>query len=122
MPKYRLRPEVCAFLVAGFVLVCLNAHFWRLLYHSVAPSGAFEWLFLGSVLLVILVLFNLLFGACAVPYVFTPATTILLLISAAASYFMDEYGTVIDAGLLRHIVWTSVREGGALLTFESAAV
>jgi lipid A ethanolaminephosphotransferase len=98
MPKYRLRPEVCAFLVAGFVLVCLNAHFWRLLYHSVAPSGAFEWLFLGSVLLVILVLFNLLFGAFAVPYVFKPATTILLLISAAASYFMDEYGTVIDAG------------------------
>ena len=109
MPKYRLRPEVCAFLVAGFVLFSLDAHFWRLLYHSVAPSGVVEWLFLGSVLLVSLVLFNLLFGAFAVPYLFKPATTILLLISAAASYFMDEYGTVIDAGLVRNIVETNAR-------------
>ena len=121
MPKYRLRPEVCAFLVAGFVLVCLNAHFWRLLYHSVAPSGVVEWLFLGSVLLVSLVLFNLLFGAFAVPYLFKPATTILLLISAAASYFMDEYGTVIDAGLVRNIVETNVTEVRDLLTFKLAA-
>ena len=121
MPKYRLRPEVCAFLVAGFVLVCLNAHFWRLLYHSVAPSGVVEWLFLGSVLLVSLVLFNLLFGAFAVPYLFKPATTILLLISAAASYFMDEYGTVIDAGLVRNIVETNATEVRDLLTFKLAA-
>ena len=121
MPKYRLRPEVCAFLVAGFVLVCLNAHFWRLLYHSVAPSGVVEWLFLGSVLLVSLVLFNLLFGAFAVPYLFKPATTILLLVSAAASYFMDEYGTVIDAGLVRNIVETNATEVRDLLTFKLAA-
>ena len=121
MPKYRLRPEVCAFLVAGFVLVCLNAHFWRLLYHSVAPSGVVEWLFLGSVLLVSLVLFNLLFGAFAVPYLFKPATTILLLVSATASYFMDEYGTVIDAGLVRNIVETNVTEVRDLLTFKLAA-
>jgi lipid A ethanolaminephosphotransferase len=121
MPKYRLRPEVCAFLVAGFVLVCLNAHFWRLLYHSVAPSGVVEWLFLGSVLVVSLVLFNLLFGAFAVPYLFKPATTILLLVSAAASYFMDEYGTVIDAGLVRNIVETNATEVRDLLTFKLAA-
>jgi lipid A ethanolaminephosphotransferase len=121
MPKYRLRPEVCAFLVAGFVLACLNAHFWRLLYHSVAPSGAFEWLFLGSVLVVLLVLFNLLFGAFAMPYVFKPAATILLLVSAVASYFMDEYGTVIDAGLVRNIVETNATEVRDLLTFKLAA-
>jgi lipid A ethanolaminephosphotransferase len=121
MPTYRLRPEVCAFLVAGFVLVCLNMHFWRQLFHAVAPSGAFEWLFLGSVLLVMLVLFNLLFGAFAVPYVFKPATTILLLVSATASYFMDEYGTVIDAGLVRNIVETNASEVRDLLTFKLAA-
>jgi lipid A ethanolaminephosphotransferase len=121
MPTYRLRPEVCAFLVAGFVLVCLNMHFWRMLFHAVAPSGAFEWLFLGSVLLVMLLLFNLLFGAFAVPYVFKPATTILLLVSAAASYFMDEYGTVIDAGLVRNIVETNASEVRDLLTFKLAA-
>ena len=66
-------------------------------------------------------LFNLLFGAFAVPYVFKPATTILLLISAAASYFMDEYGTVIDAGLVRNIVETNATEVRDLLTFKLAA-
>jgi len=87
----------------------------------VAPSGVVEWLFLGSVLVVSLVLFNLLFGAFAVPYLFKPATTILLLVSAAASYFMDEYGTVIDAGLVRNIVETNATEVRDLLTFKLAA-
>ena len=107
--------------MAGFVVACLNGYFWRHLYHSVAPSGAFEWLFLGSVLLVLLVLFNLLFGAFAVPYVFKPAATILLLVSAAAAYFVDEYGTVIDAGLVRNIVETNTSEVRDLLTFKLAA-
>jgi lipid A ethanolaminephosphotransferase len=121
MPKLRLRPEVCAFLVAGFVLVCLNAHFWRLLYQTVAPSGAFEWLFLASVVLVALIVFNLLFGAFAIPYVFKPVATLLLLVSAAAAYFMDEYGTVIDAGLVRNIVETNAAEVRDLLTLKLGA-
>jgi lipid A ethanolaminephosphotransferase len=120
MPKLRLRPEVCAFLVAGFVLVCLNAHFWRQLYQTVAPSGAFEWLFLASVLVVSLVIFNLLFGAFAIPYVFKPAITLLLLVAATASYFMDEYGTAIDAGLLRNIIETNAAEVRDLLTVKLA--
>jgi lipid A ethanolaminephosphotransferase len=121
MPKHRLRPEVCALLVAGFVLVCLNAHFWRQLYQTVAPSGASEWLFLASVLVVTLVSFNLLFGAFAIPYVFKPVTTLLLLVCATASYFMDEYGTVIDAGLVRNIIETNAAEVRDLLTFKLAA-
>jgi lipid A ethanolaminephosphotransferase len=121
MPKRRLRPEICVLLVAGFVLVCLNTHFWRLLYQAVAPHGAFEWLFLGSVLLVMLALFNLMFGAFAVPYVFKPVITILLLVSAAASYFMEEYGTVIDVGLVRNIVETNASEVRDLLTLKLAA-
>jgi lipid A ethanolaminephosphotransferase len=120
MPKLRLRPEVCVFLVAGFVLVCLNAHFWRQLYQTVAPSGAFEWLFLASVLVVSLVIFNLLFGAFAIPYVFKPAITLLLLVAATASYFMDEYGTAIDAGLLRNIIETNAAEVRDLLTVKLA--
>jgi lipid A ethanolaminephosphotransferase len=104
--------------VAGFVLVCLNAHFWRLLYQTVAPNGAFEWLFLASVVLVALVIFNLLFGALAVPYVFKPVATLLLLVSATAAYFMDEYGTVIDAGLVRNIVATNAAEVRDLLTLK----
>jgi lipid A ethanolaminephosphotransferase len=121
MPKPRLRPEICVLLVAGFVLVCLNTHFWRLLYQAVAPQGAFEWLFLASVLVVILAFFNLLFGAFAVPYVFKPFMTILLFVSAAASYFMEEYGTVIDAGLVRNIVETNASEVRDLLTLKLAA-
>ena len=118
MPKHRLRPELCALLVAVFVLGCLNVHFWRLLYQTVAPNAPFEWLFLASVLVVLLALLNLLFGALAVPYVFKPMMTIVLLASAAAAYLMDEHGTVIDAGLVRNIVATNAAEIRDLLTFK----
>ena len=121
MQKHRLRPELCAFLLAAFVVGCLNLQFWRLLYQFVAPSAPHDWLFLASVAVVVLGLTNLLFGAFAVPYVFKPVMTILLLMAAAAAYFMDEYGTVIDPGLVRNIVETNTAEVRDLLTVKLLA-
>jgi lipid A ethanolaminephosphotransferase len=121
MPIARLRPELCALLLALFVLACQNAHFWRQLYQAVAPNAPFEWLFLASVLVVALMLFNLLFGIVAVPYVFKPVMTIFLLLAAVSAYAMDEYGTVIDAGLVRNLIETNATEVRDLLTLKLAA-
>jgi lipid A ethanolaminephosphotransferase len=109
---------VAVLLVAAFVLVCLNAPFWRMLYAAVAPNTILEWLFLGSVFAVGMALLNLLFGAFAIPYLFKPVTSVFLLIAAAASYFIGEYGVAIDAGLIRNIIETNPAEVRDLVTIK----
>jgi lipid A ethanolaminephosphotransferase len=110
MGRYRLRPEIAVLLVAGFTLIGLNLHFWRLLFEAVRPTTAFEWLFLLSAAVTVLALLNLVFGAFAVPYIFKPAAAVLLLVSAAAAYFMGQYGTGVDAGMLRNVLETNSAE------------
>lgn len=46
-----------------------------------------------------------------------PALTVLLTVTAVASYFMTNYGIVIDPSMLTNVVQTDVREAGALLNF-----
>ncbi len=121
MRRYRIRPEIAVLLVAAFALICLNLHFWRLLFDAVHPDTVFEWLFLLSVAVTALALLNLLFGAFALPYVFKPVATLFLLASATAAYFMDEYGTAVDAGMLRNVLETNAAEVRDLISPTLAA-
>jgi lipid A ethanolaminephosphotransferase len=89
-----------------------------MLYAAVAPNTILEWLFLGSVFAVGMALLNLLFGAFAIPYLFKPVTSVFLLIAAAASYFIGEYGVAIDAGLIRNIIETNPAEVRDLVTIK----
>jgi lipid A ethanolaminephosphotransferase len=56
----------------------------------------------------------------AAPYVFKPAIIVLLLITASASYFTSEYGTVVDGGMLKNVLQTNTNEVADLLTIKLA--
>ena len=118
---WSLRPEAAVLVVAAYFLVFFNTAFWHMLYVGVAPNRLSEWLFLGGIAAAALVLLNLLFGALALPYLFKPATTLLLLSTAAAAYFINEYGIAIDAGLLQNITQTDPAEVRDLLSIKLAA-
>jgi lipid A ethanolaminephosphotransferase len=115
-PLRRVRPEVAALAIAAYVLFVLNLAFWTQLHAVVAPSGAYGWLFLSAVAVVGLGLLNLLFGLFALPYLFKPATTVLLLLAAAVAYFANEYGTVIDVHMVRNVFETNRAEAADLVT------
>jgi lipid A ethanolaminephosphotransferase len=116
MLKRTVRPEVAVFCVAAYVLVVFNVAFWRKLFDAVAPDHLYEWLFLAAVFIEGLCILNLLFGLFAIRYVFKPVAAVLLLVTAAAGYFVNGYGVVIDAHMVRNIFQTDRAEAADLLT------
>jgi lipid A ethanolaminephosphotransferase len=119
--RWSLRPEVAVLIVATYFLLFFNTTFWTMLYGGLAPNRLFEWLFLVGIAVCALAIFNLIFGAFALPYLFKPAMTVFLLTAAPAAYFINEYRVAIDGGLLQNIAQTDPGEVRDLLSVKLAA-
>lgn len=104
-------------LAAIYIVVADNQLFW----HNLAVRlniNSFQHLQLTLTCGAILVcLFNLVFLLFSFRYTLKPFLAIVLLISAAVSYFADAYGVVIDKTMIYNILETNVGEAGELLTF-----
>ena len=115
------RPEILIFLVAAFVALVLNHAFWRRFLAVVAPHNAEQWLFFAAALVTMVLIAYLLLLAVSVKPVLKIIVAILLPVTAAASYFMNEYGVVIDANMVRNVFETDTREAGDLITVSMVA-
>ena len=121
LPRLRARYEAAAFLLAAYFTAFLNDAFWKRLLLAVRPDHAYEWAFLAAVALLLWLLLSLMIGAFAVDYIFKPFAFTLLTASAAASYFMREFGTVINSGMIINVLQTDKREAGDLTTWRFAS-
>lgn len=105
-----------ALLVALFVLALLNVPFWRALLKAVEPSGAYEWGFIGAVFVAVAAAFNLALTLLGPPRVLKAIMIPLLIVTAAASYYMSEYGIVIDRHMIANIFETNTAEATDLIS------
>ena len=112
------RPETTTLAVSGFILAIHNIPFWTLYLRTVAPQTASEWLYVAATATALFLILNLALTALAVRPVFRVLMAVLLPITAAASYFMHEYGVVIDVNMVRNIVETNSAEAGDLFTIK----
>jgi lipid A ethanolaminephosphotransferase len=111
-----IRPEMAVVCVAAYFLAALNAAFWRQFIGALAPQDAHEWVFVAAIAITFFGLLSLFFSVFAIPYLFKPVMTLFLLLTAAAVYFINEYGVVIDAEMIRNITHTDTGEAYDLLT------
>ncbi|MGB8398593.1 phosphoethanolamine transferase [Bradyrhizobium sp.] len=109
-------PEAVCFALAVLFVAILNLPFWRMMHRVVEPRTAFEWLFIGATFLSILLLTYLLLLLIAVRPLLRPVVGVLLPLTAAASYFMLEYGVVIDVNMVRNLFETNTAEAGDLVS------
>lgn len=108
--------EVVALCASAYFICALNIPFWQQLYAAVTPRSLYEFAFIGAVGLLVFALLTWVFVCLAVPYVFRPVLSILLLATSAAVYFTTEYGTVFDADMVRNILETDRAEAADLVT------
>lgn len=114
--KRSFKAEIITFAVALFILAALNVAFWKRLYGAVDPSDFFEWCFLVSVFLAAAAALNLALILISSQRVFKLIVIPLLILSAAASYYMAEYGVLIDRNMVRNILETNSAEAADLIT------
>ena len=121
MGKRRYSPETVTVALAAFTAVVLNYPFWRKFFSTVAPQGAFEWLFAAATLIVLFLAVHLALTLIAFRPTFRVVNALLLPVSAAASFFMLEYGVIIDANMVQNIFETNPAEAGDLMSAKLVA-
>ena len=113
---FLVKPAIAAFALAAYFVLFLNGAFWKRLFEAVAPAGnptsTYDWLFLAAIGVGLFLLCAMFFGLFTLPYVFKPAVITLLFASAAAAYFMREYGIVIDSSMVTNTLQTDRAEAG----------
>lgn len=97
-------------LVALYFATVLNLSFWRYITHNIQIDSPMMLMFAFSLGIFIFVPLYALFNLLICPYVGMFITTILLLGSAAANYYMFVDGVYIDSDLVRNVMETDPRE------------
>ncbi len=94
-----------------------NLPLWQRLW-ALADSGGQHVLMLGSLGLLVLALTAATLSLLALPRLFRPLASLLVLVSAVSSHFMWQYGVVIDTTMLANVSQTDAREVGDLLSWS----
>ncbi|MCE0460426.1 phosphoethanolamine transferase [Pseudomonas uvaldensis] len=117
LPIKAVRPEWVTLIASAFLLVAFNIVLWEHLLTITAADGrgvlvclAFGAMILGA--------FNLVLTFVAFRPLLKPLLVSLFLISAGVTYFMAQYGVLMDAGMFRNFAETNATEVRDLLSFK----
>ncbi len=114
--RWPLTLEWVTLAVAAYFVAVLNLPFWRALFRAIDTSRATDWLFAGASGVALLALFNLLLTILGTRHTFKPLVMLLLPVTAGISYFMWEYGVVIDVNMIQNAFETDTKEAGDLIS------
>jgi lipid A ethanolaminephosphotransferase len=110
-----VRPETATLLASVFLLAVFNVPLWRHLAAITGGEGAGAKLALAFAIM-LLGGFNIVLTLLAFPKIFKPVLTVLFVTSASVAYFMNQYGVLMDVGMLRNLLETNVTEVEGLLS------
>ncbi len=107
--KVSVSSEQLVLAVAAFQLCFVNASFWQ---HLASVIGGFsaEPLTYLSIFVLMLALMSVLYGLITPSRVTKPVLYLFLILAATTSYFMDNYGAVIDRHALQSAFESDARE------------
>ena len=113
-----LRAEWLAVILALLLVVLFNASFWQRLYTIVSPLDVHGVKMLGLAFVLLTAFFSLLLQLLVWPKLGKPLLIALLLTTAGVSYFMSQYGVLIDMNMVRNAVQTDGAEVRDLITLK----
>lgn len=103
-------------IAALFFALVLNALFLLHAWEMIVYDRPHAYLFAASIPLVLTAAFYMIFSLVAWPYIRKPVLIVLVIISAAANYFMHSFGTVIDTNMMQNVFESDRQEAGALIS------
>jgi len=113
--------ETLVLAVAVFLLLAGNAPFWRALLAGRPLSEPATWWFSGAVFVTISAFYVAFAAIFTHRYTVRPMLAALLLVTAAASYYMDRYAIYLDRPMVRNVLATNYKEASELVGWGLAA-
>ncbi len=107
-----LSGEVLILLCSLFFSLFSNAAFWR----EALADPLQQWRFGLSLFLVVTALHAFLLGLVVNHWTAKPLLTVLLLVTAIATHYMNAYGVYLDADMIRNVLHTDSKESSELLS------
>ncbi len=116
----RPRPsnELLLLAVSAFLVATANGTFWRTLLAGRDPAAPATWGFAMAVGAMLLSIHFTLPALVATRRTVRPVATVLLGVAAAASFYTQRYGTLVDPSMVRNVLATDSREAGELLGLD----
>ncbi len=115
------RLEWVTLVVVAYFVMVLNLPFWRTLLAAVSPARTTDWLFIGGCFFAMFALYNLVLTILGTRRTFKPLVMFLLPVTAGISYFMWEYGVVIDGNMIQNAIETNTNEARDLISLRMIA-
>jgi len=116
--RWTIPSVILPFLASGFLVAGYNFSFWKVFFGATGGFGLAQLpLQIGMFFLIVLV-FSACFSLLNFRYVLKPILIALFIVTAVASYFMDQYGTAIDWSMIQNVAETDAREGMELFTWK----
>ena len=107
--------ETLLLLGALYLLLACNGPFWRAALAGRGWDAPATWGFAGALLAILVAFHVALAGLVATRHTVRPLLTVLILVAAAASFYMDRYSIYFDRAMLRNVLATDVKEASELL-------
>ncbi|HXE49340.1 MAG TPA: phosphoethanolamine--lipid A transferase [Ramlibacter sp.] len=112
--------ETLVLLVAMFLMAAGNGPFWRAALAGRGWGEPATWFFAGALFTAFAALYVAAGAAVAGRHTVKPLLTVLLMVSAAAGYYMDRYAIYLDPAMLRNVLATNYKEASELLGWDLA--
>jgi len=103
---------------SAFVVLAYNLSFWKTFVSAIGGAHVGNLPVYGGAFVALVLLFNALLTLLNFRFVIKPVLIVLFLAAAATSYFMNEYGVVVDASMVQNVVETDPREAHELFSWK----
>jgi lipid A ethanolaminephosphotransferase len=116
VPAVRMGTNALLLLVVLYIAATQNRTFWNHALQALpAARGPQDYSLLACLFVTLCVLLVLVLAPFSTRRLLKPALSLLLVVAAACSYFMDTYGVVIDKSMIANLMLTDPRESSEIL-------
>lgn len=115
VPRPTLGANALLLLTVVFIVVALNARLWRIVFNAPGLDGLHGIGVIAAVAAALFALTLLMLLPLSLRWTFRPGLALVLVLAAGATYFIGDFGAVIDRHALASVYETDVREAGEWL-------
>jgi lipid A ethanolaminephosphotransferase len=122
--RARLRPmlriEVVVLVVTAWVIGTMNSSWWTAAGEGRAWNEPDSWLFFLGSFIALVALHFMLLAPLTNRWTMRPLLTVIVIMSAAAAYFMRTYAVMLDPFMVQNVLQTDTREASELISWNLA--
>lgn len=105
-----IKPWQLHFIASLFLLLIYNLPFWSEIKSILSPQGISNWLFMGSIFVLLLSLINLLLHLLCYRLTYKAVYVFVFIGSSMALYFIQQYNIIIDRDMVQNVIETNPSE------------